>query len=258
MEHRAATAAVAVVPETLSLDAWGLTPPVLVALLVVAFVTGALLARFFGSQPAPPPAPKPSSSPSSSSPSPKAEEESEDDDDEESDSDTEDEEESEDEDEDEDEDGEEHKMVLCVRTDLKMQRGKVAAQCGHAVLGAYRAARRLGRAGEADAEVCKEALRHWSRQGQAKIALAIPDEPTMMDLERKARARKLPTYIVADAGRTQIAAGSLTVLAIGPGTPFPHHRLLLFDFKEGLSSLFWSRAGPKSKLDEVTGHLKLF
>ena len=29
------------------------------------------------------------------------------------------------------------KMVLCVRTDLKMTKGKIAAQCGHASLGMY-------------------------------------------------------------------------------------------------------------------------
>ena len=32
-----------------------------------------------------------------------------------------------------------------------------------------------------------------------------------------AEARGLPNYIVADAGRTQVAAGSKTVIAIGPG-----------------------------------------
>jgi PTH2 family peptidyl-tRNA hydrolase len=31
-----------------------------------------------------------------------------------------------------------------------------------------------------------------------------------------ARAAKLPYYLVADAGRTQIAAGSITVCAVGP------------------------------------------
>lgn len=52
-----------------------------------------------------------------------------------------------------------------------------------------------------------------------------------MSLESQARSLRLPTYMVADAGRTQIAAGSRTVLAIGPG--------------------------PKSVIDQVTGHLKL-
>jgi PTH2 family peptidyl-tRNA hydrolase len=53
----------------------------------------------------------------------------------------------------------------------------------------------------------------------------------MAELAAAAAAIDLPTYIVHDAGRTQIPAGSQTVLAIGPG--------------------------PKSEVDKVTGHLKL-
>lgn len=59
----------------------------------------------------------------------------------------------------------------------------------------------------------------------------VSDESEMAALEAKAAAGGIPTYIVHDAGRTQIAAGSQTVLAIGPA--------------------------PKSQLDTVTGHLKL-
>ena len=51
------------------------------------------------------------------------------------------------------------------------------------------------------------------------------------DLAEKALAAGLPAYIVCDAGRTQIAAGSQTVLAVGPA--------------------------PKSVVDAITGHLKL-
>lgn len=51
------------------------------------------------------------------------------------------------------------------------------------------------------------------------------------ELEEVAKKAGLPTYQVHDAGRTQIAAGSQTVLAIGPAT--------------------------KSALDKITGHLKL-
>lgn len=51
------------------------------------------------------------------------------------------------------------------------------------------------------------------------------------ELAAKAASLGLPTYIVHDAGRTQIPAGSQTVLAIGPA--------------------------PKSQLDVVTGHLRL-
>lgn len=38
------------------------------------------------------------------------------------------------------------------------------------------------------------------------------------ELRGKADGAGLPTYTVADAGRTQVAAGSKTVLVIGPGT----------------------------------------
>ena len=57
----------------------------------------------------------------------------------------------------------EHKMVLVVRTDLKMGKGKVCAQVGHATLGAYQRALRRAPA----------AVRAWSRFGQAKIALKV-------------------------------------------------------------------------------------
>lgn len=36
-------------------------------------------------------------------------------------------------------------------------------------------------------------------------------------IERRAREAGLNTYIVHDAGRTQVEAGSMTVAAIGPG-----------------------------------------
>ena len=38
-----------------------------------------------------------------------------------------------------------------------------------------------------------------------------------MELYQKARSAGVNAYIVHDAGRTQVAAGSATVLAVGPG-----------------------------------------
>ncbi|EXB93385.1 Peptidyl-tRNA hydrolase 2 [Morus notabilis] len=73
------------------------------------------------------------------------------------------------------------KMVLVVRQDLRMKSGKIASQCAHAATGMY-------------AE-----LVHRNR------------------LKEDAESIGLPTFVVADAGRTQVSAGSNTVLAIGPG-----------------------------------------
>ena len=99
--------------------------------------------------------------------------------------------------------------------------GKVAAQCGHATLGAYIISKSR----------CPSALRTWSTFGQAKIAVKIENEDAMYAVREAAQKAGLVTYIVADAGRTQIAAGSETVLAIGPA--------------------------PESILKTITGHLKL-
>ena len=37
-----------------------------------------------------------------------------------------------------------------------------------------------------------------------------------IDIQQKAKEKGIPTYIVADAGLTQIKEGSLTVAGIGP------------------------------------------
>ena len=104
------------------------------------------------------------------------------------------------------EDDEDTKLVLVVRQDLKMGKGKAAAQCCHATLAAYKQARRK----------CPEILRVWEATGQPKITLKCDTEEEMMLLLGQARSLGLVSYVVADAGRTQIAAGSHTVLAVGP------------------------------------------
>jgi PTH2 family peptidyl-tRNA hydrolase len=97
-------------------------------------------------------------------------------------------------------------MVLVVRTDLKMTKGKIAAQCCHGAIGAYQQA----------AEVAPIALRRWERSGCAKVALQVGSEAELIAVYRAVRAHRLPCYLVVDAGRTQIEAGSKTVCAIGP------------------------------------------
>ncbi|CAM9130650.1 unnamed protein product [Phaeothamnion confervicola] len=98
------------------------------------------------------------------------------------------------------------KLVLVVNQELKMGKGKMAAQCCHATLGCYKRAKRS----------CPSALRWWEWHGQAKIAVKCPTQAEMLAIAMDARQRGLVTYLVADAGRTQIAAGSQTVLGIGP------------------------------------------
>ncbi|XP_042492444.1 peptidyl-tRNA hydrolase 2, mitochondrial [Macadamia integrifolia] len=102
---------------------------------------------------------------------------------------------------------EELKMVLVVRQDLKMRQGKIASQCAHAATGLY-------------AELMQSQrflLRQWEQCGQPKIVVTCKNQQEMNRLKETAASIGLPTFVVADAGRTQVLAGSKTVLAIGPG-----------------------------------------
>ncbi|KAL5074108.1 hypothetical protein RYX36_013092 [Vicia faba] len=99
------------------------------------------------------------------------------------------------------------KMVLVVRQDLKMRSGKIASQCAHAATGMYSELTQSNRS----------LLRHWEQGGQPKIVVTCKNQQEMNKLKETAESVGLPTFVVADAGRTQVSAGSKTVLAVGPG-----------------------------------------
>ncbi|CEP11683.1 hypothetical protein [Parasitella parasitica] len=113
------------------------------------------------------------------------------------------------------------KLTLVVRSDLGMTKGKIAAQCGHATLACYKAAKKIN----------LSLLRAWETSGQAKVALKCDSEETLLELQAMALSLGLPAQTIQDAGRTQIAPGSRTVLGVGPG--------------------------PAELIDKVTGSLKL-
>jgi len=61
-------------------------------------------------------------------------------------------------------------------------------------------------------------LEQWEEGGQAKVVLKVETERELLELATMARNQGLITSLVCDAGRTQIARGSKTVLGIGPGS----------------------------------------
>ncbi|XP_006818139.2 peptidyl-tRNA hydrolase 2, mitochondrial-like [Saccoglossus kowalevskii] len=61
------------------------------------------------------------------------------------------------------------KLIIVVRNDLKMGKGKVAAQCSHAAVSAYK---KLGRTNP-------EMLKNWEYSGQPKVVVKAPDEETL-------------------------------------------------------------------------------
>ncbi|KAF5461627.1 hypothetical protein F2P56_017706, partial [Juglans regia] len=100
------------------------------------------------------------------------------------------------------------KLVLVVRQDLKMKSGKIASQCAHAATGMYAELMQSHRS----------LLREWEQCGQPKIVVTCKNQQEMNKLKDAAESIGLPTFVVADAGRTQVMAGSKTVLAVGPGS----------------------------------------
>lgn len=104
------------------------------------------------------------------------------------------------------------KMVFCVRGDLKMSQGKVAAQVGHATLACWQAATRN--------PLWRAWAQAWNYRAAAKITLVVDSDPQLDAIAAAAEAAGLPHVAIEDAGRTEIPAGSRTVLGIGPA-PIP-------------------------------------
>ena len=113
------------------------------------------------------------------------------------------------------------KQAIVVRTDLKMGKGKLAAQAAHASLAAAEAAR----------ERKPRWYEGWKEEGQAKIVLKVDSEGALDELFKKAKSAGLPASLVQDRGLTQVDPGTVTCLGVGPG--------------------------PDDEVDGVTGKLKL-
>ncbi|KJA25973.1 hypothetical protein HYPSUDRAFT_199214 [Hypholoma sublateritium FD-334 SS-4] len=96
------------------------------------------------------------------------------------------------------------KMVLIVRTDLKLSPGDIASQCGHATLACYKAL----------AKANPGLVRHWEYTGQAKIALKAKSEDQLLELEAVAKSLNLCARAVQDP---TLGENVRTVLAVGPG-----------------------------------------
>jgi len=103
------------------------------------------------------------------------------------------------------------KMMLLVRTDLGMKKGKAMSQATHAGCGIYKNII----AGQFT-EQQLEWVREWEEDGAAKIALRAPTEQDIDKLVEEAGKLGVPTYVQVDAGLTQVAPNSKTCLAVGP------------------------------------------
>ena len=100
----------------------------------------------------------------------------------------------------------EFKQVLVFRSDLKLGKGKIAVQAGHASVTAAQETRKRHR----------DWWEKWLFEGQRKIAVKVKDETQLLEIEKQAKKLDLPSALIVDKGLTQVPPGTITCLGIGP------------------------------------------
>jgi len=103
-----------------------------------------------------------------------------------------------------------YKQVIVLRLDLKMSKGKISAQAGHAAVSAAEEARRRH----------PSWWKAWIEEGQCKIAVKARSEQELLELERKAKESGLPSALISDRGLTELPPGTITCLGIGPAPSY--------------------------------------
>jgi PTH2 family peptidyl-tRNA hydrolase len=96
-----------------------------------------------------------------------------------------------------------YKQVIVVRSDLKLGKGKIAAQAAHASLSAYKITE-------------KKQREAWEDEGCKKVVVKVKDLAELMNVYDKAKTAKLPASIIHDAGKTQTQPNTITCVGIGP------------------------------------------
>ncbi len=123
------------------------------------------------------------------------------------------------------------KQMIVVRRDLKMRKGKIAAQAGHACVNAVLMAlskeqllnkisfdeEGLTLIGAIDENlpICQ-----WILHGEAKICVYVDSEEALLEIDRKAKEAGILSALIQDAGHTEFhGEPTFTCLAFEPALP---------------------------------------
>ena len=110
------------------------------------------------------------------------------------------------------------KQVILVRMDLKLPKGKLAAQVAHASL-------------EAALKSGSQKVAEWRRDGAKKVVLQVKDLEELKWYQKRLTGVGIKTSLIIDAGKTFLEPGTTTCLGVGPDI--------------------------ETNLDNITGQLKL-
>lgn len=120
------------------------------------------------------------------------------------------------------------KQMIVMRRDLKMRKGKIAAQAGHACVEAVlMAIAREGRGADIQAgdgwawlyhdEDDRTPLTDWFDAGVAKVCVYVDSEEELLALAERGRAAGFAVALVRDAGHTEFhGEPTYTCLAFEP------------------------------------------
>lgn len=96
-----------------------------------------------------------------------------------------------------------YKQVILVRQDLKLAKGKLAAQCAHASV-------------ECVLKTNRKLLESWRKDSGKKVVLRVENEKELLKFKTLADDAQLKNALITDAGRTAVSPGTVTCLGIGP------------------------------------------
>ncbi len=114
-----------------------------------------------------------------------------------------------------------YKMLFVVNGSLRMSSGKIAAQVAHCAIDLYQNLLKNQ----------SKSLDYWQEYGETKIVVRGDSTEELIDIETRARNNSsIITSIIEDAGRTEIASGSITCVGL---------------------------FGTNEQLNPITSHLKL-
>ena len=111
------------------------------------------------------------------------------------------------------------KQAILIRADLKLPKGKAAAQAAHASV-------------DAVLKSDKRTIDEWKASGMAKIVLKVKDEKELVHFFQTAKEHEIVASLITDAGKTVVTPGTKTAVAIGPD--------------------------DDERIDEIVGQLKLY
>ncbi|MBE6668758.1 MAG: aminoacyl-tRNA hydrolase [Ruminococcaceae bacterium] len=136
------------------------------------------------------------------------------------------------------------KMIIVMRRDLKMRKGKIAAQAGHAAIeAALTALKKENRFDDLElgpdglflrkTDRPETPLSEWFNCGQAKICVYVDSEDELTAIAKKAEEMQISASVITDAGATEFhGIPTKTCLALEPM--------------------------PSEVTDAITGHLPLY